>query len=391
MTESGWRRAVDRIRAQGLLWVWRRFRIELVTPSTGPGRALIALRLALRALLAWPGRWLAQRSDGAHPNARDTLFAFYDLEVAPVTYDLTWFVVAAELSRRRLGLSSIQLLIVPGKVQGLRSEDPGYERIVDRQARRTRLLNMLLPIFSLLPTASGMAILSTRAEAAFVRRRVDKVYPANYDPGLPTGHSPSEVLDQAKRGAEVRCLRAPSDAAKHIERWKHRQVGARRLVTITLRQYEYGSARNSDLEAWAAFARQLDPERYAVCVVPDTGHSSEPPFSGLASLPEAAWNVGLRLALYQTSYLNLGVNTGPMHLCAFSAQTRYIIFKMLVEEVSQSSARYMRYLGFVPGEQLPFAGPFQKWVWEPDTVAVITREFEAMVAGIESQGPDQRA
>jgi hypothetical protein len=98
---------------------------------------------------------------------------------------------------------------------------------------------------------------------------------------------------------------------------------------------------------------------------------------------EAAWNVGLRMALYEASYLCLGVNNGPMALCWLSTSIRYLTFKMLTPSVPQSSESFLRLRGFAPDGSLSFAGPFQRWVWEDDNLEVIEREFAAMADRID--------
>jgi len=104
---------------------------------------------------------------------------------------------------------------------------------------------------------------------------------------------------------------------------------------------------------------------------------------GFAVFREVAWNLGLRMALYERAWLNLGVNNGPMALCWLNERTRYITFKILTPGVAGSTVAFNRSRGFEPNESLPFATPFQKWVWEEDTPEVIEREFQAMVARIE--------
>ena len=101
--------------------------------------------------------------------------------------------------------------------------------------------------------------------------------------------------------------------------------------------------------------------------------------------------VGLRMALYQRAYLNLGVNTGPMGLCWLNDQTRYITFKILTGAVPNTTAEYMRFLGFEPGKSLPFATPWQQWVWAEDKFEIIKDAFSAMLMRLEgSADPAQR-
>ena len=101
-------------------------------------------------------------------------------------------------------------------------------------------------------------------------------------------------------------------------------------------------ARNSNLEAWTAFARRLDPTRFMPVFVPDleqTLNGQLQALQGHAVLGEAAWNLGLRMALYERSYISLGVNTGPMGLCWLNARTHYATLKMAPETCRRPRAR----------------------------------------------------
>jgi hypothetical protein len=106
---------------------------------------------------------------------------------------------------------------------------------------------------------------------------------------------------------------------------------------------------------------------------------------GFAALPEAAWNVPLRMALYERAYLNLGVNNGPMGLCWLNETTRYATLRMETPDVPQTTRQYFRTLGFEPGESLPFATPLQEWVWEDDTEDAIQRAFARLTQKIDAQ------
>jgi hypothetical protein len=108
-------------------------------------------------------------------------------------------------------------------------------------------------------------------------------------------------------------------------------------------------------------------------------------FAGLPIFTEAAVAVGLRMALYERAYLNLGVNNGPMGLCWLNQQTRYITFKILSEAAAQTTADYMQFLGFEIGRSLPFATPWQRWVWEEDTLEVIERAVGEMMPLLRSE------
>src|SRR5262249_28474084 len=133
----------ETVRSEGVGWVWRRLRYR--TPATSPGRAIHrSLRRALGALLAPVRRLRSARADLARAGV---LYAFYDLQVVPITYDAAWFAVSADRARRRQGLDHVHFVIVPGKLDGMREERASYEAAVTRDMRVWRLHNVVIPIF----------------------------------------------------------------------------------------------------------------------------------------------------------------------------------------------------------------------------------------------------
>jgi hypothetical protein len=375
---------LDTVRTEGIGWVWRRLRYH--TPATAAGRALHGgLRRALGGVLA-PARRLGGADVGfVNPTI---LYAFYDLQVSQITYDAAWFAIAADRARRGLGLDRMHFVVVPGTRDGLREERAAYEGAVDHDARLWRLHNIVIPIFGLVPAAAGYTLLPDRQAAGALRARAGRhIYPHSYEPALPIGHHPSELLQAARAGdTDMAVLQSPVQARRFVDRWLAPRLAGRRLVTITLRDYAFMPARNSDTRAWATFARGLPRDRYLPVFVLDTQRTLDPvpELGDLEIAPDASWSVPLRLALYERAFLNLGVNNGPLLMGALGARTRLLVFKMITPSVPQTTEEFMRRLGFEIGGQLPFATPLQRLVWEDDRLPVIEREFDAMVARIEA-------
>ena len=369
-----------KLRTGGITWLATRLLEEWRLPRTAAGQKLLR---GLR-IVSGPG---PRRRGGAGLGGPDTLYAFYDLGVAPITFDFLWFLVGAELERQRRGLQTTHVVIVPGPHLGLRKEPPELENCLDPSERRARVNAVLVPACAFLPNLGGVTIANSRRQTEqLVRLACGAVFPVRYEPAFPCYPGPHEPLRAAREsGARVGVLRATAADLRAVDEWLAARGCQAPVVTITLRNYGYVPERNSNLAAWCEFARRLDPGRFSVVFVPDTAQCLAGGVMGLQDFPvsvEAAMVLGLRMALYERAYLNLGVNNGPMGLCWLNDQTRYITFKMLSEAAPHTTPEYMEFLGFKVGESLPFATPWQQWVWEDDDLDVIERAFETMLAQV---------
>jgi hypothetical protein len=387
--DSGLPRVAFKLRTEGFAWLKTRLALEAALPSTRIGQTVHLLaRRGLGAVAAIP-RGLRRSLAAEFPHAHDVLFAFYDLQVAPVTFDFLWFLAAADLQRRYSGLKSIHVVIVPGSYDGVRRERDDYDLVINSTARQARVQNILIQACRVLPSCAGLTVASSRREAAFLRSVVARhILPVDYEPALPVFPGPQSCLHAAHQGyMGIACLRAPAEELRAVDAWAKAHTGSRRVIAITLRRYAYMPARNSNLPAWIAFARGLDASRYCPVFVPDTNDTIEGLPTALRDFvvfPEAAWNIALRMALYERAFLNLGVNNGPMGLAWLNARVCYATLKIETADVPQSSLGFIRSFGFESGKSLPFATPLQEWIWEDDTEEAITRAFRRLTERIEA-------
>ena len=379
---------IRKIRDRGLLWGLRRLAIEVAQPTTMPSRILRPLFFLFRNLILASKRILNRQSYLKFDPSGQTLYFFLDLETAPITYNVVDELIAAEMMRRRLSLQHIHIFIVPGHEDGLRFEDPFYESIVNRDARWWRLHHLVIPLFFLLPSCRSYAVLPSRASADKIFELIDApVFPTGYRPNFPKSIQRSAVFDAFRQGEPVfPAFIAPAYAQNAVRRWLDHTAGKRRPIAVTIRQYSYMPQRNSRLSEWLKFLEGLDRSLYCPILVPDTEAAMEPlpeARSDIAIFSAAAWNQPLRLALYEQAWLNMATVHGPTELCWYSEMSRYLLF-METDTAPQTARALLISDGFEIGGQLPWSSPLQRWVWEPDVVTNIRREFDRTVNTIEA-------
>jgi len=315
------------------------------------------------------------------------LLALYDLKAYPISFDFFIFLAAAEIRRIKLGLDETAIAIIHGD----RNAGPIYDRHVDRHSRQWRLTNILLQAVALFPFVT----LSTYIDNPFDLQRIiashNEVFP---DPTVDTEGIPSfyrYFIDGYSTLSNPPTIKASPSTLGFVRDWIGRDVGDRRIVTITLRLMNYEPLRNSNLGAWARFAQRLDKRQYYPIVVPDTDaafSSTVPDFEGIKHMPAAAFDIGLRLALYESAHLNMLTSNGAIALMALDPAIRYLYLKVIVEKELASSASHLRHLGISVGGQLPNATPYQRIVWRDDDLEVIEDAFVAMDRMIAAHGSD---
>ena len=316
-------------------------------------------------------------------DASGTLYAFYDFQLCPVSFDFVTFVVLARLQAEKSGCERIHFVFVPGPADGFRDDDVSY----DLTAKRQRLHNILLPLCSMLDLPVAISLCTQRAEADHIFATAGgAVFPLGYTVSRPTAtFLMSAIVAAHSAGETIPSLCATDFARRNAAAWLHACCPGPRPVVITLREARHAPTRNSNLAAWLAFARGLDRRQYQPILVRDTDAAIlplGPEFDGLTVCPIAPVDLHFRHALYELAFLNLFIPNGPAALCWLNSRMRFIAFNMVIEGSSATSAFYHSSMGLALGGQVPFATPFQRLVWEADTLDVIEREFADMAVKI---------
>lgn len=373
------REILAKARARGGRWLLQRIFRELRAPETTLGIRLRPISHLLYATFVDPLRKLTSSVDHDLV-AKDAFVLFYDLDVSPITFDILYPLATAEIKRRKLGLSSLHVVIVPGHQDGLREEMATYDTYVDAENRRSRIHRILYAACTLLPSCKGITLAPTREHAERIRAASQgRFYPSAYHTALPIAHRISDTLESLRQVTSPEIFAAPVQALRQIDRWISETAKARRIICITLRGYGYNSARDSDIPSWLTFAKSLDPERYFPVFVPDTEYAlNAGDLDGFTMFPIAAFDLHLRAALYQRAWLNMGVSGGPMGVCWFLHECRYAMLKIRVPEVYVTSDEYFHANGFTIGESLPGARPWQRWVWKNDDSPTLIETFQQL-------------
>ncbi len=188
-------------------------------------------------------------------------------------------------------------------------------------------------------------------------------------------HTTREIVASARAGERVPILRAPTDAVETVREALRGQPSA---VTITLREAEHWSHRNSNIGAWTRFAADLRLRGYFPVFVRDTRVAFEP-LEDFATSPLASIDLHVRMALYECAAANLFISNGPGSLANFSDRP-WLEFVNLQPDghlfAPETPNFYRESLGIEPGAQFPWSREDQRIVWSADSYEAISEAWE---------------
>lgn len=282
------------------------------------------------------------------------LTIYYDMEVAPPTYELVTFLCRAECERIARGHERVHVVFLPGPVDGFR-RDRLWPYGTD--ARRAMLRDVAVPLCRLLPSVEMVTVRNDRQgvprDGLGVLRRF---------------YGFAEQVNACRKG--VRPLRARGPA-----------IGREAdLVTITLREAEHWPDRNSSVADWLAAAQWMrDVQGLRAVFVRDAAKAGEG-LDGFETDAAAATDIAARARLYSRAALNLFVSNGPAWLCA-AMDLPAAIFRPVQEgSIRAFAANYLRECGVVPGGQIPGAPSYLRLVWQRDTAENIVAAVERFLS-----------
>lgn len=373
------------LRTQGPAYLFRAVRNEVAHPRLPVTRYIRSGLISVRGISAG-------RGSGNAAWAERSLQFFYDLSTSPITYDFTSYLAAAEVERRLRGLDSLNAVFVLGPLEGVRRELPDYDAAVDRAARLWRFRNILVPMLALLPSVKGYAMCGSREQAqALIASDPTGIYPSDYRVFLPRQPSKRVIHEHARAGTPIWPMLSANDRGrKLVSEFLDREAKGRRPIVITLRNYDFSPERNSRNEDWIAFADGLDSSVYAAIFVHDSETIMRPPpanFSRHIVCEAASWNLEVRMALYEAAWLNMALMHGPLELCWYNENARYLLF-LTVGTAAVTTAEALAENGHRIGVDLDFAKPWQHIVWEIDQLEILKREFGLMERRLQDLIPD---
>jgi hypothetical protein len=311
---------------------------------------------------------------------KSTLYAFYDLSINLPCYDVTIFCVLAELKRKELGLKHIHFVVVPSRSeQGGHIGSTSYYNRADYQWRIDKILR---GCFECITSCAGISVLSHREEADALCKHRHR-FPNDYLPNTRSRVlSTTDLPSNKKTDREFCAFSAPNNAQHLVNDFLNIRLNNRKLIVITLREYGSSTERNSNIKAWAQFIQTLDTKKYYVVIIRDSYNCLSAPIAEFVGLEvdylhAASLDFTLRVALYQSAYVNMNINNGPIFVQNFIEQCRYINFIWVDDNNPAISTSLFEKSKIQIDEHYQFRQhALQHLIWKKDEFSNIKYAFE---------------
>ncbi len=161
---------IKKIKDKGLRWFLWRLKSEIRNPTNLYFKIIVDNMLRLRKSVKRP----LQRKV-----SDDLLYAIFDIECSPITFNIAEFLVDAEYESRNKNKNGFVVVVVPLEKEPLYKNEE-YLSVVDSASKSWRFQNIVLPIISLSSSCKGIHILPRRKDVELYVRNFD-IYPDIYN------------------------------------------------------------------------------------------------------------------------------------------------------------------------------------------------------------------
>lgn len=315
------------------------------------------------------------------------LYCFYDLKNNLPCYDVTVFCILAELKRIELGMDKTHFIIVPSS--SFKDDHEGYSIFYDREDYQWRIKNILIPNFQLIASCAGISHLSSR-ELLSEYLKSSSRFPDGYSPANPPPTLLTKMLaPYVDMGVRLPFLRPSKVVTSLVSSYLLSKLAGRKLLTISLREYNSDDGRNSCIKSWKKFIEYLDKDKYFIVIIRDTYNAFLediiPPGDNVDYFNVGSINFEFRVALYEQAFLNFCVNNGPSLSMNFIEGCRYLYFIKVDNANPAMSERLYKSQGVEIGENYFFRqNSYQRLVWGGDDYNNIVSSFEIIENDIDS-------
>jgi len=319
---------LKKIKINGFKWLYKRIIMEIRSPKNFHLLKFIDSILKIKKNI----KSFFKKTK----NDDEILYGIYDLEICDITYNFGIFLVDLEYETIKRGKKGFVVIIVPSSMASNNLlEWKEYNSKINIVSRDWRFVNIIMQLIPLSKKCMGYYKLPNREKIDEIINGVE-YYPDLYDSRNLRKADLNELLfKKLNRSGLVEGLKSSEQGREYVNDWiKNNLKNKNKIVTITLRNSLFDTARNSNNKEWLKFAEFLIENNYSPVFISDTDDSFSKidSKSNIIYFNECCWNMGLRVALYETAYLNFFGNNGCVVLGMFNEKINYILMNGLPKD-----------------------------------------------------------
>lgn len=303
-------------------------------------------------------------------NHHDNFYIFIDLASFRATWDIIAFLVYSKIKAKNREC----IIILISDDEEIKLYGAKEKTWMSEIAENIRIDNIIKPSLELFENFSKLTIiLNDRSYVSKIQNlNNDNCFPNNFN-GYGCYEWPDrlsfKINKHFKKNGIIPKLSAPNYYKKLVDQFIVINNIKKKIITITLRNSSFAKSKNSNIENWKKMYEYLITKNYYPLILEDFENTcvNLKSFSNYNTFDYANIDIRVRLSLYEKSFMNLGVTSGPLSLLTYSKNTNFIIFKHLNEDDNVSSSyetnHYNNGLDPAKDEQYSFYSSTQKIIW----------------------------
>lgn len=308
-------------------------------------------------------------------NDDNTLFAFYDLNVSALTFNFAEFLALCHNELIRKKLNNFAVIFVQEDHNQFKSlkQYSDFHNIHDKDSMNWRFYNIILPLLSTSNKCGGHYLINSKNEISFYTKKKN-IFPQYYQNVFKINYDINDFYKIDNLNDIT--LTCPIQALRYIDKWINiNNFENNKIVTLTLRYQDLEKVRNSNLEEWYKFAEYLQSVGYLPIIIPDTETCwyLKKKFKKFHVFTEPCWNLLLRMAIYEKSYVNYFVPNGPEMLATLNVRTSYIMLNLV--PVKGSKVNTEDALKIFNKSDYKFSTKYQKLIFKKDSFENLVKSF----------------
>lgn len=312
------------------------------------------------------------------------LNAIYDLEVSPITFDFTKFMLLAEHYRQKHGYQQLVVSIVMPSESRLLKMAEKYSNLSDGLIAPSflikRIKQVLLPLIGLVNSQARHQIIEDR-ERLYEHIDNKHLFPPNYKTESPVStYGLGDIRDLNNLGETLPSINTDDVTCSEFNSFiVDNAITIDNTLAIFIRQTPYEPWRNSNVGDWLEFAEKRISEGYQIVWFTDVESSERVADGDLPGVVCDHDGIAFKSIFIAKCAASFFVNGGLATLARYNHSAVSATFKMCDVKSPATSKQFWSNRGIVVGEQLGFLSPFHHNDWRQDNIGAIEDVWEHIV------------